>query len=184
MIVVSDIAPRVTVTEDNASATITAPGPQGIPGPAAVPALFGSFYSTARQQLAANTATAMTLTDADIFDGVTIVDGSEITVTTAGVYDLQFSAQVHHLGGGGNGRDMHVWFRVNGDDVAWSTTRVVIEKNDYEVIAWDYLFNLDVGDNVQLVWQVNNADIILEQQAASGSVPAIPSLIVTVMQVR
>ena len=184
MIVVSDIAPRVTVTEDNNTATITTPGPQGPTGPAAAPALFGSFYSTQRQQTTVNTATAMTLSNTDIFDGVSIVAGSEITFTTGGVYDLQFSVQVHHLGGGGNGLDMYVWFRVNGDNVPQSATRVVIPKNHYEVIAWDYLFDIDAGDNVELVWQVNNADIILEQQTASGNVPAIPSLIVTVMQVR
>ena len=184
MIAISDIAPRVTVTEENVSATITSPGPQGPTGPAAAPALFGSFYSTQRQQIAADTAAAMTLSNTDIFDGVSVVAGSEITFTTAGVYDLQFSAQVHHLGGGGNGLDLYVWFKLNGTNIPWSATRVVIPKNHYEVIAWDYLFEVDAGDHVELFWQVNNTDIILEQQTASGNVPAVPSLIVTVMQVR
>jgi hypothetical protein len=86
----------------------------------------------------------MTLnTIADALD-VTVLNSSEITFTNAGTYDVQFSAQLHHTGGGGNGQTVQIWFRFNGDDVPDSNTRVTVPSNaPYVVAAWDSLFTVN-----------------------------------------
>jgi len=53
---------------------------------------YGAFSSDQDQTTTANTATLMTLNTTDFANGVSIAT-SKITVATAGIYNLQFSAQ-------------------------------------------------------------------------------------------
>jgi hypothetical protein len=167
----------VVVNEENCDVTVIAPGAAGALG------YYGSFFSDVDQTAVVNTPTAMTLNNTAEANGVSVVSSSRITFAYPGTYDIQFSAQAHHRGGAGNGLELDIWFRKNGTNIADSATKLVIQKNDYLVPAWDYLLTVNAGDYVELMWQVNNDQIVLEHGAAVGSIPEVPSLIVTAMQV-
>ncbi len=162
-------------------------GPQGPPGPqggGGALGYYGSFYSTQDQTVAViNQATPMTLNLTAEASGVSIVGGSRITFAVAGTYDLQFSAQLHNRGGGGSGDTVDIWLAKNGTAIAESATRVVVANGKYNVPAWDFMLTVAAGDYLELVWTTDNLNIVLEHNAAASPVPAIPSLIVTVMQV-
>jgi hypothetical protein len=168
----------VTVNEENCDVTVIAPGAAGALG------YYGAFFSDQDQAAAAvNTPTAMTLNNTAEANGISIVSNSRITFAYPGTYDIQFSAQAHHRGGGGNGLELDIWFRKNGTNLADSATKLIIQKNDYLVPAWDYLLTVNAGDYVELMYQVTNTDIVLEHAVADGVPVDTPSLIVNVMQV-
>jgi hypothetical protein len=146
---------------------------------------YGSFYSTVDQVAALpNTAYAMTAPNTAYSSGVTIVNNSEITFVNPGTYDIQFSAQIKHRSGGGTGETIQIWFRKNGVDIPDSATRINIQSNTFQVAAWDFLLNSIVaGDNVEIMWSVDNVNIVLEANNATAPAPAVPSVIFTVMQV-
>lgn len=175
---ITDQGYTVIVEEESNEVTVVAPGAAGALG------YYGSFFSDQDQQaVAINTATAMTLNNTAEANGVSITSGSRVTFAYDGTYDLQFSAQLHHRGGGGNGTEIDIWLAKNGSPVADSATKLVIDKNKYEVAAWDFLLTVAAGDYLELIYRVTNTDIVLEHGVADGVPVDTPSLIVTVMQV-
>ena len=145
--------------------------------------VYGAFLSTVDQQLAVNTPTAMTLNVTTESAGVTVVAGSQITFAQDTTFDLQFSAQLHHRSGGGSGDSVWVWLAHNGNPVPQSATRLHVNSNKYAIAAWDWLYSVQAGDHVEIVWMVDNDRIVLEELAAAPPVPEVPSLIVTVIGV-
>lgn len=161
-------------------------GPTGWTGPVGAGGSlghYGSFYHTFTQTTSVNTDTPMLLNTTAESSGVSVVSGSRITFTYGGTFDVQFSAQVHNTGGGGNGETVDIWLSRNGTAVTETATRLTVQNGRYLVPAWDFLLTVSAGDYVELVWRTDNDHIVLEHVNASGTVPAVPSLIVTVMQV-
>lgn len=160
------------------------PGPPGPPGPPATPHAYGVFHDNADQIAAENTPLPLRLNTTDEADGVSIVGGSQITVAAAGVYDLQFSAQLHHRGGGGSGEQIDIWLAKNGTAVPNSATRMIVPNGRYSVAAWNFTLTLAAGEYLELIYYTNNTNIVVEHVDAALPIPAVPSLIVTVAQVR
>lgn len=117
--------------------------------------------------------------------GISIVGGSQITVSRAGVYNLQFSAQFDKTD---SGRDtFELWLKKNGQPVDWSNTTCDANNNDAKVVAaWNFVMPLAAGDYLELAWWSADVDMRLFAQAAHAEVPgvsparpAIPSVILT-----
>lgn len=106
-------------------------------------------------------------------------DTNKIYVTQTGVYNIQFSAQLDKTGGSASA--VYIWIRVNGQNVAHSATKVVIDGPNSEIVAaWNWVLSLAANDYIELAWQSPDTDVILAAAAASGNIPEIPSVIVTV----
>lgn len=175
---ITDTGFTVVVEESPNEVTVVAPGAAGALG------YYGSFFSDVDQTVATvDTPTAMTLNNTAEANGVSVVSGSQITFAYDGTYDLQFSAQLYHRGGGGNGTELDIWLSKNGTPVADTATKIIIPKNSYQVAAWDFLLTVAAGDYLELIWQTDNTDIVLEHGVADGVPVDTPSLIVNVMQV-
>jgi hypothetical protein len=109
---------------------------------------------------------------------------TQITFDNSGVYDIQFSFQVHKTGGGGSGEIIDIWFRKNGIDIPDSNTRVTVNSNNpFTVPAWNFMASYVAGDYVQIMWATDNLSIIMETVPAFGIYPRVPSTIVTVAKV-
>jgi hypothetical protein len=123
-------------------------------------------------------------------DGVSMqlgVEGkkSQITFANAGTYNIQFSAQLHNTGGGGSGNTVNIWFKLNGNNIANSDTKVTVPSNvPYLVAAWNFIISVAAGDYVEIAWFTDNSNIILEHENATTVSPAIPSVIITAQQIR
>lgn len=149
----------------------------------------GAFSSSATQTGSLSSGTVMTFTSTDVSDGVTLVSGSQLTVPTTGVYNLQFSAQLKNVGNTQD--DATIWFRINGVDVPLSATQITVPARKsagifgYGVAAWNIFLSMTAGQYVQIVWLPTSTNITIEALPASLSpaYPSIPSVIATMSQV-
>ena len=102
-----------------------------------------------------------------------------IYITQTGVYNIAFSAQLDKTGGGAD--NVFIWIRVNGQNVAHSASKVVINgPNDEVVAAWNWVLTLADKDYIELAWQSPDTQVVLLAVAATGNIPEIPSVILTV----
>lgn len=142
---------------------------------------YGSFYDTTTQTAAAiNTAYAMTFNTTDLSYGVTVGSPtSRIYVDRPNVYNIQFSAQLDKTSGGVG--LVWIWLRKNGVDVPDSAGQIRIQGNDAElVVGWNYLTQLNAGDYIELMWEVDDTSVQILYDAATAVHPAVPSVILTV----
>ena len=149
------------------------------------PVSFGSFYSTDTQAATViNTAKAITYNNADTAYGIyrDPGDSSKIKVSRPAIYNVQFSIQIDKTSGGtGN---FYIWPAINGTAVANSASLIQIQGNNHEIFsAANFFLPLSNGDYFQLYFSVSDLSVQLQHFAAAAPVPAIPSIILTVMQV-
>jgi hypothetical protein len=148
---------------------------------------YGSFYDTT-QQAATSTNTGygvkLNTTDAASEMSIDPIDTSKIIIDKKGIYNLQFSLEMHNTGGGGPGTNAWVWLKVNGTDVPWSNTLCSINTNSpYVVAAWNFIFTAPTDNSyVNLMWATDNTHIVIEKSNPNAFSPAIPSAIVTITQ--
>jgi len=162
----------VTVSENNVTVLVN-------------PKWYGSFYSTADQTNAGATSTnKMTYNVTDIANGVSIVSNSRITIANAGVYDIQFSTQINKSSGGT--AVMEIWLQKNGQNVANTSTEVVLQGNNTRIVAaWNLFVNALAGDYYELCWHSSNTGVFINYVAGGSNPtrPNIPSIILTVNQI-
>lgn len=148
---------------------------------AASRARYGSFYDTTTQTAAViNTAYAMTFDTTDLSFGVYVgAPTSRIYVDSAGIYNIQFSAQIDKTSSPVG--LIWIWLRINGVDVPNSATQIRIQGNNAEsVAAWNFLAKLNSGDYFELMWSTDSTAIRIQAFPAAAPAPAIPSVILTV----
>jgi hypothetical protein len=144
---------------------------------------YGSFYSTQTQTNVAGTARSMSLNITDISNGVSISGSTDpfntyIKIQSAGIYNIQFSAQVDKTDAGTD--EMWIWVRKNGTNLTDTATSLQLDGNGaHYVAAWNFFVNAAAGDYFQLMWYSPDANVRLHAEPAFGVVPGIPSLIVT-----
>jgi hypothetical protein len=142
----------------------------------------GNFYDTTTQTAAViNTAYAITFNTTDLSEGVYIGSPtSRVYVDTEATYNFQFSAQTDNTSG--SNHIAYFWYRVNGVNVANSASQIRLKGSDAELIAaWNFVVKLKAGDYFELMWAVSNTAVELSAQAAAAPVPAIPSVILSVI---
>ena len=138
---------------------------------------YGAFSSDQSQSTTANTATLMTLNTTDFSNGVTIAS-SKITVANAGIYNLQFSAQVQNLDNAP--QDLFIWLKQNGTDITGSTGKVGMPARksagvpSHDIKGWNYFVSMAANDYIELYWSATIATVTIEFYAASGT-PTKPS---------
>jgi hypothetical protein len=142
---------------------------------------YGSFYDTTTQTAAViNTAYGMTFNTTDLSYGVTVGSPtSRIYIDRPNVYNVQFSAQVDKTAGGVG--LVWIWLRKNGVNVPDSSGQIRIQGNNAEVVVgWNYIIELNSGDYIELMWEVDDTSVILLADPASAVHPSVPSIILTV----
>jgi hypothetical protein len=142
---------------------------------------YGTFLDTTTQTAAAiNTAYAMTFNTTQLSNGVTVgTPTSRIYVDRLGVFDIQFSAQLNKVAA--TAKNVYIWLRVNGTDVANSGSSVTLAGTSAAVVAaWNFVVELNAGSYFELMWSTNDTGCQITTVAASSPVPAIPSVILTV----
>ena len=146
---------------------------------------YGAFSDTTTQTIVSiNTAYAMTFNTTDAANGVSIGSPtSRLVVANQGVYNVQFSAQLDKTSGAA--AVIHIWLRKNGTNVPNTTSRVVVQGTAAELVAaWNFVIQLEPTNYVELMWEANDADVVLLAASATSVYPAIPSVICTVTQVN
>ena len=150
---------------------------------------YGAWSDSTDQTGSISTGTVMTYNTQDVSDGITLVNNSEVTVPADGKYNLQFSAQFKNVENAQ--QEVVVWLKVNGLDLANSATIYTIpsRKNasifGYNVASLTFLLDLNANDYVEVFWLPSIATVTMEHLPASVSpaYPAVPSVILTMLQV-
>ena len=164
---------------------------------AAGAALVGGKISYGRQYIEAystqdqtnpviNTENLMSFNNTGISNGISIVTNgttlTRITMANAGVYNIQFSAQLNHPNPGAH--NAFIWLKKNGANVANSAGDTRLRGNGERIMAaWNYVVSAAAGDYYELAWSSDGIDVLLDYIAASAPVPAVPSVILTVVPV-
>lgn len=136
-----------------------------------------SVQDTVSHTVTANTANAMTFNTVDYASDCSLVSNSRMTVTYAGMYNLQFSTEFQNTDT--QLQDVDIWVRKNGVDIVGSDGLVSIPNkhgavNGHAIAGWNMFIALDANDYVELYWATSNAAVTIEAYAAGVS-PTHPS---------
>ena len=72
----------------------------------------------------------------------------------------------------------------NGVDVPNSASEIAVQGTASEAIAaWNFVVSASANDYYELMWSSTDDHIQIKARTASGVVPAIPSIILTVVSV-
>jgi hypothetical protein len=132
---------------------------------------------TVSHTVTANTANVMTFNTVDYSNSCSLVSSSRLTVTYAGIYNLQFSTQFQNTDS--QLQDVSVWLRKNGTDIAGSTGLISIPNkhgavNGHTIAGWNFFVSLAANDYIQIYWSTTNVAVTIEAYAAGVS-PTRPS---------
>jgi len=145
---------------------------------------YASFSSTQTQAIATGVATPATYDTVDIVPvGLSLIGGGfqGVRVGISGVYKVLASVQCDRtaalLG------DLEMFPQVGITPFPNSATRVAINQNIETLMTVEWLLNLNAGDNFNLIFFSASAGQQLLAVPATGTVPAIPSVILTFVKI-
>jgi hypothetical protein len=124
----------------------------------------------------------MSLNTTAITNGVSVSGSTNpfntyIKTETAGVYNIQFSAQIDKTDSGEDNID--IWLRKNGIDLIDTATSLTLPKNNNKLVAaWNWFVSSATNDYYQIIWSSADTSMRLFAQPQDGH-PGIPSVIVT-----
>ena len=141
-----------------------------------------SIYMTG----SAYTIYPMVYNTTDLANGISISGSNnyKIKFYNNGVYDIQFSAQIDKTNS--SNQKLYIWLSKNGTNVAYSNTAVAVfgGSNEESVAAWNFYVRASAGDYYQILMATTDSNIIIQADPSpSGSIPAVPSIILTVGRV-
>jgi hypothetical protein len=146
---------------------------------------YGEFTKTTSQTPAAsNTAYTLTFDNIEIGNGVVIGSpASRIVVPESGLY--QFAATIQLTSGSSSAKNVWVWFRKNGSDIANSARIVTTDINGgYVPMTVEETISMAANDYVELAFACDSTNISVSSVAATGFAPAAPAIILNVTQVQ
>ena len=148
---------------------------------------FLSAYSNQTQtNPVANTENIMTFNNTVEGYGISVNTAtfSQTIFQYAGTYSITFSAQLDKTDSGSDTLD--IWLKKNGTNVADSNTRYTLLGNNAKQVAIvNYILSVNAGDYFQFAWSSPDVDVRLYYEGTSTTPtrPAIPSVIVTILQI-
>ena len=80
-------------------------------------------------------------------------------------------------------KDVDLWIRVNGSDVANSnSTQSLTDTDEREVVTFTRIIQLQAGDYFELMFAVNDLNVALNSFPADAVNPLTPSVTINVRQ--
>ena len=144
---------------------------------------YGNFFDTTTQNVVGvNTYQPVILNTTDLSNQVSIANSSHIVVANSGIYNIQFSLQIDKTQG--SQAHIYIWLKKNDIDVSNSATELAVQGTSSEIVAaWNFVVQSEANDYYELMWSATDIHIRLKAVSANGVVPAIPSIILTVVSV-
>jgi hypothetical protein len=146
---------------------------------------YGVFSKTSDQTPAViNTAYALTFDATQISNGVVIgATTSQIIVPQSGLY--QFSATIQLTSGSAAAKNIWVWMRKNGTDIANSARIVTSDINGgYIPVALNEVVSLAANGYVEIMFAADSTNVTVDSVASTAFAPAAPAIVLEVTQVQ
>lgn len=145
---------------------------------------YGEFSKTDSQSPAAtNTAYALTFTNTDIANGVSIGGTtSQIIIAQAGLYNIACSVQITSTNS--SQKSIWVWLRKNGTTNFPNSARVasITLNNGYLVVTLNEVASLLAGEFIEVMYAADSTNVSISTVAATAFAPAAPAVILAVTQ--
>ena len=147
------------------------------------PPAYGSFSSTLNQPISATTELPLVYDTADVTPiGMTCaLPSSDITITESGTYKVLASVQCDRTVAGQG--DVEMWCSVQGTAVPNSATRINLNQNIEQVMTVEWIVSVAASEIVSVSVYSSVAGNVAASFAAAPPVPAIPSIITTVLRI-
>lgn len=146
---------------------------------------FGQFSKTSNvSPLAINTAYAAILDNTLITSGVTLGSpASRIVTANAGLYSFTIALQL--ASGSASVKNVWVWFRKNGVDVANTASKISLESATALATPYKRIFiSMAASDYMEIMYAADSTNVTLTNVAATAFAPAAPALVVNVDQIQ
>lgn len=145
---------------------------------------YGEFTKTDTQSPAsANTAYALTFTNTEIANGVSIGGTtSQIIIAQAGLYNIACSVQI--TSSSSSQKAIWAWLRKNGTTDFPNSARVasITLNNGYVVVTLNEVVSLLAGDFIEVMYAADSTNVSIATVAATAFAPAAPAVILAVTQ--
>jgi hypothetical protein len=146
---------------------------------------YGIFAKTAdTTPVAANTAYPITFDTTRLSNGI-VIGGttSQIIVPESGLY--QFNATLQFISNSAVDKNIWVWFRKNGTDIANSARLVTVSVNGaYTPISINEAVSLAASGYVELVYAASSTNVRIDAVASTAFAPSAPAVVLEVTQVQ
>ena len=144
-----------------------------------------SAYSTIDQTGSTSTATAVLFGTTGFSSGISIANNgsgnpTRITFAAAGTYMVAPSLQFANSDT--TNRNVNIWFRKNGTDIANSNTVISVPKvadggnTFFQIVLYE---QVTAGQYIEVMWLPTNTSVTLDYIAAGAVAPAAPSVILS-----
>ena len=146
---------------------------------------YGEFVKTTDQTPSlTNTAYALTFDSALIAEGISIGSpASRIVVSESGLYHFNTTVQISSSNA--SDKNVWLWFRKNGTDVANSARLVTINiNNGYTAVSMSEFFSLAANDRIEIMFAASDTAITVDNVAATAFAPAAPAVVLAVTQIQ
>jgi hypothetical protein len=144
--------------------------------------IFASFSSTETQRLISNEALPFTYTTDDIQPVGVKRSGASLIPSQDGIYKCLTSLQCDKNTGGGTG-DLNMYLTLNGTAIPNTATKTAINQNQEVVMAVEWFVALKKDDELQVVGFSPDEGLEALAVAEASPVPAIPSIITTLLRI-
>lgn len=146
---------------------------------------YGRFNKTTNQTPAAiNTAYTITFDSASAANGISIgAPTSRLVIANAGLYSFSFSVQL--VSGSASVKNVWVWLRKNGADIANSSLKLALESATAITTQSRSVFeSVAAGDYIELMWASDSTNVTLSAVASTAFAPAAPACIMSISQIQ
>ena len=146
---------------------------------------YGVFAKTSDQTPAViNTAYAVTFDSTRISNGVVIgTPTSRIVVPQSGLYQIQATIQLGS--GSSSAKNVWVWYRKNGTDIANSARIVTLDiNNGYIPVSVNEPISLGTNDYIELMFAADSTSVTIDAVASTAFAPAAPAVVLEVTQIQ
>ena len=151
-------------------------------------AYLSGFSSASQALVTSGSEQVVTFTSVWTSKDISLVNNSQITFATAGVYELKFVAQVQNSDNAVH--DSWFWIKYNGNNFPNSSTKITLPTRKDSDNASSQLMSVTIlgvaqnnNDYIQLYWTGDSTSLSLAEEAAHGPIPETPSIIVSVTRV-
>ena len=134
---------------------------------------YGFFTDGTQTNPVASAVNLVTFNVTGPANGVSIVAGTQLTVTNAGTYNSIFTMNVNKTTAGAS--TITVWLRLDGVDIVGSTQDLILTGAlDTIFVTGNFTLNIPAGSNIQICW--SSADLTMQLLALPARVgPVRPS---------
>ena len=134
---------------------------------------YGFFTDGTQTNPVASAVNLVTFNVTGPANGVSIVAGTQLTVTNVGTYNSIFTMNVNKTTAGAS--TITVWLRLDGVDIVGSTQDLILTGAlDTIFVTGNFTLNIPAGGNIQICW--SSADLTMQLLALPARVgPVRPS---------